>query len=201
MLGRLREAVSTGTTRLHYALPAVILFALPVITRSPCCGSRHLDFVAAVIDYREKADKIDAVEALLHDTVGPALCDNLLVCFEAGKPLIDLYALNSHTLANRLDASGLVGEIRHHRFSLIELGAPLHSNPREPSRFTPYLLNQGRFSERTLQAIDESYEPIAGVDGLVLLAPRTNRNPESAVRQNIETLNLSTSTPISQRLH
>src|SRR5215469_1350795 len=83
------------------------------------------------------------------------------------------------------------------RFPLYPLRcrSPL-SDPREPSRFTPYLLNQGRFSEQTLQAIDESYEPIAGVDGAVLLAPRTNRNPESAVRQNIDTLNLSTSTPM-----
>lgn len=102
---------------------------------------------------------------MIQKQMGPVLCKNLLLCFEAGKPLImDPFIVNSQILANRLDV--VIDEIRHHRFSLIELSAPIHPDPDQPYLFAPYLLNQGRFNEQILTAIDESYEPMPQLTAL-----------------------------------
>lgn len=174
-VGRLRRAVLEGTVKFRYAGVVSLAFALPIVTRSPYYALPSLDFLAILHDYEQKDYKFDEIEASLRKQSGPVLCENLLLCFEAGKPLImDPFIVNSQILANRLDGSVIIDEIHRHRFSLIELAVPIHPDPDQPHLFAPYLLNQGRFNEQILTAIDESYEPIGSTAGAVLLTPRRN---------------------------
>jgi hypothetical protein len=109
----------------------------------------------------------------LQKAPGPILCEDLLLCFEAGKPLVvDPFSANSQILTGRLEESTIIDEITQHRFALIELSAPIHPDAGHPERFSPYLLNQARFNAQTLTAIDRFYEPTGDTEGVVLMAPR-----------------------------
>ena len=172
-LGRLRQAVLAAEPRFRNAALLSLVFALPIVTRSPYCGSAPVDLLAAFRGYQRQDEQFDEVKAMLREETGPVLCENLLLCFEAGKPLlIDPFNVNSQILAGRLDESLIIEQIAHHRFSLIELPVPIHPDPTDPFGLAPYLLNQGRFNEQTLRAIDQSYEPVFYASGAVLLAPR-----------------------------
>ena len=171
-LAQFRRAVHAGAVKFRYAVIA-LLFALPIVTRSPYFGASPLDLFAVLREYHLQDDQFDRIEALLQKETGPVLCEDLLLCFEAGKPLvIDTFSATSQIRANRFDAAVVIDAIRHHRFSLIELPVPIHPYPDQPDRFAPYLLNQGRFNKQILTAIDEAYEPISAATGVVLLSPR-----------------------------
>jgi hypothetical protein len=172
-LGGLREALRDIRPGLRGAILLPLVFALPIVTRSPYYGLLPLDLSAATQDYRRQEADLTETKAILRRQTGPVLCENLLLCLEAGQPLLfDPFSVNSQVLVGGVSEASIIAEIAQHRFSLIELPTPIHPDPEHPHRIAPYLLNQGRFNEHTLDAIDQAYAPIIETAGAVLLAPR-----------------------------
>jgi hypothetical protein len=82
---------------------------------------------------------------------GPALCESLLECHEAGKPYIyDPFNATRLMGFHKLDEGGLVHEIEQHRFAVIQTDDPL---PREDA------YNSERFSQAVRAAIEANYTP------------------------------------------
>lgn len=174
-LGRWRRALRG--TRAGPAIAAMLplLVALPILTRSPNYGRLLRDLPATMRAYRRQQTDFARAAAILRRRAGPALCENLLLCLEAGKPLlVDPFIANSEILVGRLSEASLTAEIARHRFSVIELPTPIHPDPAHPGRIAPYLLDQGRFNKATLDAIGAYYAPFFHTAGAVLYAPRPN---------------------------
>lgn len=168
-----QEALLQGKFRLPRAALAPLVFALPIVTRSPYYGRPPLDVTASLTAYSEEEADFHAATVRLREEPGAALCENLLLCFEAGKPLLlDPFSTNSQILTGRLNEATIVDQIAHHRFAAIELPSRIHPDPEQPHKFAPYLLNQGRFNVQTLQAIDRYYEAERRIGGVLLLKPR-----------------------------
>lgn len=171
-LGQWRRAL-----RQRWAGPAAaalpLLLALPILTRSPYYGRLLLDLPATLRAYRQQQADLAHAAAILRRRAGPALCENLLLCLDAGKPLlVDPFIANSEILVGRLSEASLVAEIARHRFAVIELPTPIHPDPAHPGRIAPYLLNQGRFNRATLAAVGAYYAPFFHTGSAVLYAPR-----------------------------
>jgi hypothetical protein len=74
-------------------------------------------------------------------------------------------------LTGRLEESALLDEIKQHRFAIIEM--PTRIYPDAQSRdIAPYLSTPARFTENTLHAIENYYEPAWNVGGVVFYRPR-----------------------------
>jgi hypothetical protein len=172
-LGGLRVALRDIRPGLRTAILLPLVFALPIVTRSPYYGLTPLDLPATIEDYRQREAASTEAKLILQRQTGPVLCESLLLCFEAGQPLLlDPFSANGQILVGGLSEASVIADIAQHRFSLIELPTPIHPDPGDPHRFAPYLLNQARFNEHTLGAIDRFYVPIFQTVGAVLLEPR-----------------------------
>jgi hypothetical protein len=172
-LGRWRQFLRTRNPRLHSAMILPLVLALPIVTRSPHYGRLLLDLPATMRYYSQLKAGFNEAEIILRRHAGPALCENLLLCLTAGKPLvIDPFAANSQILVGRFSEATLINEIARHRLSLIELPSQIYPDPQHPDRIASYLIGQGGFNKRTLEAIDRYYSPIFQTDGAILLAPR-----------------------------
>jgi hypothetical protein len=109
----------------------------------------------------------------LHSHDGAALCESLLLCFAAGKPLVvDPFNLRSQILTGRTREAFLVDAIAHHRFVVIVLPVELKADSRDPDRVASDVLTQARFTDATLAAIARYYAPIAHEPAAVFYAPR-----------------------------
>lgn len=155
------------------ALPIVI--AEPIVTRSPTSLAPLVNYTRSMRQLAGNEAAFQAVKAALREHEGPAICESLLLCFEAGKPLIlDPFLTQTMIMAHRLDEASLIRDIADHRFAVIELPARIYPDPRQPGRIEPYLLNPQRFTENTIHAIERYYEPLPPIGGDVLYLPRPN---------------------------
>lgn len=96
---------------------------------------------------------------------GPALCEDLLLCFYAGKPpLYDAYYANSQVLSRHLSEAEVLDYIQTTRFPTIEITIPAEQ-PLVP-------LASQRFTAPEMQAILESYRPAIRTSEHALLVPK-----------------------------
>lgn len=73
--------------------------------------------------------------ALLAATPGPAICEDLLLCYEAGKPMdFDPYYVRDQILIGRLPESGVLALLAARHYAVIQMDA------RQEGRFTPAFL-------------------------------------------------------------
>ena len=160
------------------ALPA--LLALPVLTRLLPSLHPLFNFAATMQDCRDQEADFQKAKAFLRVQTGAVLCENLLLCLESGKPLlVDPFNLRGEVLVGRVSQAAMTGEIARLRFRIIEL--PTYVYEREhPGQFTPYLLEQARFTEDTLKAIGASYAPRFRTDHAVFLFPRPDTPQDQA---------------------
>ena len=112
---------------------------------------------------------------------GEAFCDSLLMCFEAGKPLvIEPFSARNAIETGRLDESQLTELFKRHRFAVIELPDVIFPYPDQPDRISEVLRDVLRFTattlhftEATLRAIDRYYVPApARFGGAVFYLPK-----------------------------
>jgi hypothetical protein len=117
-LTELAELAGSGTTK-----ALAVMAAVPVILSSGLLmAGRH----SAVPSRQELAEAdrtfMDGV-AYLKSKPGPALCLNLLLCYEAGKPLIyDPFSTAERMATGRLDARWIAADLTGRRFSVIQMG-------------------------------------------------------------------------------
>ena len=92
--------------------------------------------------------------ALLKATPGPALCENLLLCYRAGKPYsFDTFVASDQLEAGSLRDDAVPGLLRSGKFGAIELDAL----PEEASASAPVVRNRPRFPEAWMNALLENY--------------------------------------------
>jgi hypothetical protein len=105
-----------------------------------------------------------AVE-FLQNRPGPAICEDLLLCYDAGKPpLYDTYFATDQLSIGRLSESEVVNYIQTSRFPTIEITIPAEQ-PLVP-------VARRRFSEPVLRAILERYRPAVRSSEFALLVPK-----------------------------
>jgi hypothetical protein len=82
--------------------------------------------------------------ALLKSTPGPAICEDLLLCFEAGKPMdYDPYYVKDQILIGRLPENSIIAMLTAHHYAAIQTDGIVDAATlaqRKPGRFTkPFL--------------------------------------------------------------
>jgi hypothetical protein len=122
--------------------------------------------------YAAQQAAFEEAKAVIRDQRGTVVCENLLLCFEAARPLVvDLFSTQSMILSGQLSEAGLIRDIAEHRFAAIELPVRIFDGHR-PEQISAYLRNQGRFTEGTLRAIDKLYRAVTINGAMVLYLPR-----------------------------
>jgi hypothetical protein len=101
---------------------------------------------------RRRAKDFDFSLNLLRSRPGPALCEDLLLCYEAGKPFIfDPYFTKSMTKVGHLKEQDLIELVQSGRFRTVQLnGTDLAPEEREhfTAKFMEALLNYYRLENR-----------------------------------------------------
>lgn len=100
--------------------------------------------VSGAIEWRElprhEADFAAGV-ALLRQTTGPVVCENLLMCDEADKPsAFDPYHVQDQINLGKLNARDFVAMVESQRFGAVEIGDTDLGDPRRTTRFSKAFL-------------------------------------------------------------
>jgi len=103
-----------------------------------------------MVDQHHRLATAERSVALIAAQAGPALCEDLLLCYWAGKPFeVEVFNYLQAVRTGRRDERELLSQIEHCRFGAIELD-PIDN--RMPARFQV--------------AIRQHYDPIAGLPTL-----------------------------------
>jgi hypothetical protein len=114
----------------------------------------------------------DIAVTLLRSRPGPALCENLLLCFEAGKPFTyDPYFTNSMVNVGRVKEEELVALVESASFHTVQL----YLEPDEQNLTTG---KRYRFTAKFMEALLKYYRVEARLGGSVVLVPVVH-NPGS----------------------
>jgi hypothetical protein len=149
-----------------------LLLAQPIVTRLPDAIARLADLPATLQRFALLEARFANATRMLAERAGPALCESLLLCAEAGKPLlIDPYNARQMILTGRLDEASLLADIAQHRFTTIELPALIFVDEAK-TIIDPFLSSPPRFTERMLRAIDAYYEPTIDPGDVIFYTPR-----------------------------
>jgi hypothetical protein len=131
----------------------------------PAAGAAAVVLVAAW-DHLREAPERERLATLRQEAIafiaaspGPAMCEDILLCHQAGKPhLYDAYAVDNAIRVGELDKQGIVQLFRERRFGAIQLGVDREVHLHRAGGWM-------RFPEPVAEAIRASYRP-------VLLHPR-----------------------------
>jgi hypothetical protein len=149
-------------------VPAII--AQPVLTKAPHTLEPLFRYSDTMARYALALANFDEAKAVLRDQKGTIICENLLLCLEAGKPLVvDPFSTQSMILSGQLTEAALIGDIARHRFAVIELPERIFD---EHLQIAASLRTQRRFTDGTLRAIDRYYRPVTVNAAAVLYLPR-----------------------------
>lgn len=159
-------------------LPLVI--GLPIATRSSEALSSLLHLKRTWEAYELREVEFRRATAFLAQHPGDALCDSLLMCFEAGKPLIiEPFSARLAIETKHLDESKFIELFKQHRFAVIELPDVISPHAGQPDRISAVLRDVRHstattlhFTEATLRAIDRYYAPAPRVGGAVFYLPK-----------------------------
>ncbi len=160
-------------SRLAVAALLPVLLLQPMATRLlPSLGYLR-DRATVAQSYEAASDAFRRGAALLRAQRGPALCDDLLMCFTGGKTLVvDPFMARTQILAGHLAEAELIRRIEARQFAAIELPAPILQA--DQATIAPVLLAPPRFTEATLRAILRSYDLVRGTDtAVVFYVPRS----------------------------
>ena len=141
-----------GLARGHSGMKAAALMTALFLCISIGVPDRlQADHLAARLLSRDNGE-FNAAVAVLKATPGPALCENLLLCYRAGKPYsFDTFVASDQLEAGDLRDDAVPGLLRSRNFSAVELDAL----PEEAS--APLVRNRPRFPEAWMNALLENY--------------------------------------------
>ncbi len=164
-----------GAAAVTLLLP--LIFASPILARTGRSLPDLWHFAASWRALEARQAGFAAAARWLQARPGTALCESLLLCFSAGKPLVvDPYGSREQFLTGRADEAALLRAIAGHRFAVIALPFELHADPRDPARVETDVLTLQRFTPSTLAAIAHHYAPSARLPAAVFYMPR--RRPQ-----------------------
>jgi hypothetical protein len=107
---------------------------------------RGLNVPEWLSEFQERQRQFDAEVSFLAAKPGPAICESLILCYDAGKPYI-LDPFNSTRLIRlgKLNSSEIVKQIAEKKYGAIQTENPVTQKPTE------------RFPDDVLDAIDRYY--------------------------------------------
>jgi hypothetical protein len=160
MMSELRKSEFRGRLArvLTSALP--FLVAQPILARVPDTVVQVYDRRALLESDRKRQETFLADAKFVSDKQGPAICENLLLCYVAGQPFIlDPFNSRQSILSGRLDQGELIRRIAAREFAVIQLHADICDDPTTQScHILHYRQKVDRFTDEVLYAIDQYYE-------------------------------------------
>ena len=147
---------------------ALLACLLPVIL----FGYARLGDEAGEHRLRAEFDQhLPAIEVLLRTTTRPVICEDLLLCYQAGKPdAYDAYDVADQIRVGRLDAHAIAARVARREFGVIEIGTP---DEREPVIDAP----RQRFDAAFMHALTSNYYPTLTTAGYTILEPDPRATP------------------------
>jgi hypothetical protein len=162
---------SRAATAIALLLP--LLFASPILARAGHGVVPLWDFTASRQALIARQAQFLEAAAWLRGHPGAALCESLLLCFAAGKPLVvDPYGARERILTGHADETALLRAIADHRFAVVALPVALRRDPDHPARIVADVLTELRFTPASLAAINRYYAPTAVLPAAVFYTPR-----------------------------
>jgi hypothetical protein len=161
LLHELRNRLAArGTVLARAALGvAPLLLAQPILARSPQAFDQvyHAGGLLEVDRGAERSFLADA--QYLADRNGLAICESLLLCYQAGQPFtLDPFNSRQYILAGRLDQGKLVRRIAAREFAVIQLRGDVCDDPEAVScNILHYPKKFNRFTDEVLYAVDRYY--------------------------------------------
>jgi hypothetical protein len=156
-----QPGLKPGLRRTLPYIPAVVFLWLFI----PLLISGNWNPVAVLREDAAEQQRFAQEVALLHSRPGPAICESLLLCFDAGKPyLYDPFNATRLIEFHKLDQTVLLDQLRQHKFGAVQLSALPRNCEDCAERFTP----------EVLEAIQENYTPTLEMKNAVILLPRQN---------------------------
>ena len=139
--------------------PACIfpLLLIPMIVSGNCCP------LAMIHKTIEQQREFDHAVAYLRSQSGPALCENILLCFDAQKPYI-YDPFNATRLINErtLDASPLLAQLEQHSIAAVQLDQLVDRCDSCRDRFAP----------EVLASLRRNYAPTLQLEDAVIYTPK-----------------------------
>jgi hypothetical protein len=174
-LHRWRQALLATVRLRQYSALAMLLpliIAQPIMQRFPANASRLLALHESLQANAEQEQQFGIAKAALLSHPGPALCESLLMCLEAGKPLlVDTFNTRQMILTGRMREAVLLDEIAAHRFAVIQLPSGIYLSG-QPGVIAPNFSTPPRLTETTLHAIDKYYQPAEDAGGRAFYVPK-----------------------------
>jgi hypothetical protein len=128
--------------------------------------SGYSNIWAQVAELADKQRRFDAEVSFLKDQPGPAICESLLRCYDAGKPYVyDPHSATRLVNLKKLSSAQMVGEIETSQYGTIQLHRTLPSleGPNE------------RFPNDVLDAIGHYYSLASQDQDCAIYVPKTSR--------------------------
>ena len=141
-------------SRTHWPRAAMALVlalpALPGIIFVP--GQIHADIKAQRnLPALTKSDRHTIM--LLRRLPGPAICQDILLCFDAGKPLgFDPFFVKDQIATKRLNDADITAMLKAHRYAAVEVSSALARTSAPP-------IKRRRFSQAFMQTLRAEYRP------------------------------------------
>jgi hypothetical protein len=138
---------------------APLLLAQPILARSPQAFVQ-LYHAGGLLDIDRRAEQSFSAEAeYISKKHGPAMCENLLLCYRAGQPFtIDPFNSRQFILAGRLDQDGLIRRIASKEFTVVQLRGDICD---DLEALSCHILHRrrkfSRFTDDVLYAVDHHY--------------------------------------------
>ncbi|MBV8507288.1 MAG: hypothetical protein JOZ11_15955 [Alphaproteobacteria bacterium] len=139
-------------------LPFVI--AQPILATVPDAAARASHARALLDSDRKRQEMFLADVRFVAGSQGSAICESLLLCYEAGKPFIlDPFNSRQYMLSGKLNQVELIRRIAGREFGVIQLRADICDDPTTSScHILHYRQKVERFTDEVLYAIDQYYE-------------------------------------------
>lgn len=119
LIGRLEALPMLAGVPCAVVRTAVVLVAgLSVITGAPAQLGLGRSFARIEAEHRQDIAFIGAID-------GPVLCENLSLCFWAGRPFeVDVFNTGNKLRAGGIDEHAVIAAIARHQFGAIQIGMP-----------------------------------------------------------------------------
>ena len=104
--------------------------------------------------------------ALLQQARGPAICEDILLCYDAGKPPdYDPYFVKDQVAIRRIEESDTLAMLTAHRYAAVEIGAPEDQTKPGPSE-------RLRFTGAFMRTLLTEYKPVMTSRRYSVFVPR-----------------------------
>lgn len=122
--------------------------------------------IAAATALPATTQAAQAAIAVLQAENGPAICEDLLLCYDANKPMdYDPYYVKDQIEIGRIRQASILAALKAHHYAAIQVnGSP--SGNRRPGR------NAGRFSDAFLTTLHSQYQTVFVSPRYIVFVPR-----------------------------